>query len=98
MSGFKYPYTCDTIDAQIGKARGELISTMTEVFKDYDVSASFQEAQMAGEELFSVLSDVFENTRKTNQDIRCEADKQLREKDDEIIELKAKLFLLEQKQ
>lgn len=97
MSGFKYPYTCDSIDREIGKSRGELISAMIDVFKNYGVKASFQDAQQAGEELFSTLSDVFENTRNINQSLRCEADKQLREKNDELIELRAKLFIAEKK-
>lgn len=95
MSGFKYPYTCDDIDRQIGRARGEFIATMTSVFKDYGVKASFMDSQQAGEELFSTVSDVFENTRKTNENMRCAADRQIRDLEDEIIELRAKIFQLE---
>jgi len=94
MAGFKYPYTCPEIDRKIGEARGELISAMSQVFKDYGVKgASFRDAQEAGEELFSVVSDVFEGARQSNENMRTEADKQIKEMDQELIDLRAQLFL-----
>lgn len=94
MAGFKYPYTCPEIDRKIGAARGEFISAMTQVFKDYGVKgASFRDAQEAGEELFSVVSDIFEGTRQSNENMRTAANKQIEEMDEELLELRAKLFL-----
>ena len=67
---------------------------MSQVFKDYGVKgASFRDAQEAGEELFSVVSDVFEGARLSNENMRTEADKQIKEMDQELIDLRAQLFL-----
>lgn len=91
--GLKYPYTCDEIDREIGRARGELISSMNDIFKTYGVNASMNDAFQAGEELYSCLSEVFEGARKSNENIREAANNQIKNLEDEIIELRALLHI-----
>ncbi len=60
MSGFAYPYTCPLIDTQIGRAKGDLTTYARDLLRSYNVEISGQEMLLAGEELFSALSDIFE--------------------------------------
>ncbi|MBY3789842.1 hypothetical protein [Photobacterium carnosum] len=92
MSGFAYPHTCPLIDKQIGRAKGDLTTYARDLLRSYNIEISGKEMLLAGEELFSALSDIFEKTRKTNEDMRTEAHKQIVALEAENMELRALLY------
>ena len=92
MTGFAYPYTCPLIDTEIGKAKGNLTIYVRDLLKSYNVDINGKEMLNAGEELFSAVSDVFEQTRTINEDIRGAAQQQISELENEVMELRALLY------
>lgn len=92
MSGFAYPHTCPLIDRQIGRAKGDLTTYARDLLRSYKIEITGKEMLFAGEELFSALSDVFEKTRTTNEDMRTEAHKQIVALEAENMELRALLY------
>lgn len=92
MSGFAYPHTCPLIDRQIGRAKGDLTLYIRDLLRSYKIEITGKEMLLAGEELFSALSDIFEKTRTTNEDMRTEAHKQIVSLEAENMELRALLY------
>lgn len=92
MTGFAYPYTCPLIDTEIGKAKGNLTIYVRDLLKSYNVDINGKEMLNAGEELFSAVSDVFEQTRTINEDIRGAAQQQIIALENEVMELRALLY------
>lgn len=92
MTGFAYPYTCPLIDTEIGKAKGNLTIYVRDLLKSYNVDINGKEMLNAGEELFSAVSDVFEQTRTINEDLRGAAQQQIIELENEVMELRALLY------
>lgn len=92
MSGFKYPYTCDSIDREIGRCRSELYIYVKDLFKSYQLPHDHMNCFNASEELFSSMSDIFEQTRKINENIRADADKQIKDANEETLEFRAENF------
>lgn len=93
MSGFKYPYTCDSIDREIGRCRSELYIYVKDLFKSYGLPHDHMNCFNSSEEIFSSMSDVFEKTRQSNENIRVAADKQIKEIDNELLEFRADNFI-----
>ncbi|MGD6739699.1 hypothetical protein ACP5PY_26590 [Photobacterium leiognathi subsp. mandapamensis] len=92
MSGFAYPYTCSLIDTEIGKAKGNLTLYVRDLLQSYGVEISGKEMLNAGEEVFSAVSDVFEQTRTINENMRGAAQQQIIELENENMELRALLY------
>lgn len=97
MAGFKYPYTCDLIDKEIGHSRTKLYECATDLFNEFNVKATNKDKLDATEILFSGLSDFFENTRQINIDMRGAANQQIVDLDEENIELRAEIYKLQKR-
>ena len=97
MAGLKYPYTCELIDAQIGKTRAKMFESVSDFFDDFKIQASVREKLEGTEILYSAMSDFFEKTREINIDMRGAATDQIIELDLENLELRAQNYLLKQK-
>lgn len=81
MSGFDYPYTCPTIDKAIANAKQEIAShiesILTEVCPMLKMGHVEEMATDYTEAIYKDIEDAFESARKSNSDMRDEADDQI---------------------
>jgi len=96
---FDYANTCPHIDRAIDSARGEIENTFDSLLEEVcpllpdDFRKAF--AKEMAEDLYKNLEDCFEAVRKTNEDMRGEADKQIAALKYEISDLEHQLKQLE---
>lgn len=98
-NSFDFPHTCPKIDKAIAEAK----LTIKYYLKDYinDLCPYISEEKATelsnhwGETIYNDISDCFENVRKTNEDMRKEADSQIDRLLDEISGLNEQIKELE---
>lgn len=79
---FDYKYTCPEIDKQITMFKDslsdnllDLISELNPMFADTDKEQDYREAWV--DTIYSIAEECFEGVRKTNEDMRKEAEYQI---------------------
>ncbi len=92
---FEYPYTCDKIDKEIDNAKEIIQIHLDKILCDAcPLLLKEQHDNLIKEwteELYDELEDCFETVRKSNGDMRDEAEKQLTTLETEIVDLKQEL-------
>lgn len=93
MKGLDYPWTCPSINKYIELAREEITSHITIIVEELKPRAKDKDQliERLSQELYDDLEDIFEFTRRTNEKIREEAGKQIRELKEEILKMKEEL-------
>ena len=78
---FDYPNTCPKIDRAINIARSQINSFLDDLLEEacplIEVTWRKKLASDYADRLYDSLEDVFEETRRTNEDMRREADRQI---------------------
>ena len=95
MAHFDFPYTCPRIDRAIRHAEATissyLESVLSEVCPLLDERSIRNYAEANAKALYKDLEEYFEATRETNEDMRREAELQLKALQQEIDNLKAEV-------
>ena len=97
--GLDFSHTCPKIDKAISEAK----DTIIDYLKDYIVDLcpylpdekADELAKDWGADLYDKISDGFESTRETNEDMRKQADYQIEKLEAEISDLKSEISELE---
>lgn len=92
---FEYPWSCPSIDREIENAKAQLQDQISDLLND---ACPFM-AQMTVTEkskqyvdrFYSAVEDCFEAVRKTNSDMREEAERQIGELEDECARLQCEI-------
>lgn len=96
---FDYGNTCPKIDAAISRAKNEIASFIDDLLSDAcGLLTNQQRKEMSeqyAETLYASLEAVFEDTRRTNEDMRDAADSQISDLKDEVASLEARIEQLE---
>ena len=97
--GLDFPHTCPKIDRAISEAKNTIIGYLKDCITDLCPYISDEKAnELAkdwGTDLYDKISDGFEATRETNEDMRREADYQIKELESEIDDLNSEIIDLE---
>lgn len=97
--GFDYPNTCPKIDAEIAKAertiRNFLETLLEEACPLLPCGVLQRLATENAQDLYRDLEDIFEVTRKANEDMRAEAENQITDLQDKLADLEAEVERLE---
>ena len=99
MSGFDYPWTCPKIDKQIAQAKREikdfLFDFIEELCPKIPYNAMHELASGKTDELYRAIESCFEEVRRLNEGIRDAAEKQIKEKEQEVSDLQKEIERLE---
>lgn len=78
---FDYRYTCPEINMSIDSLKGEIRAEISEALDDNESPLEGEERQSYiknfADRIYSYIEDTYEAIRKTNADIRDEAEKQI---------------------
>lgn len=98
---FKYPHTCPAIDKEIHAARSAIYSFLKDLLEEAcpllgraklnDLSDTYTDS------LYDKLESAFETVRKTNEDMRSEAESQIDDLKDALAEANAAVKHLERR-
>jgi len=98
-SSFDYPQTCPIIDKNIGEAKETIKSHLTDCINEicpYIPNEKAEELSNSwGDNLYNGISDCFEAVRKTNEDMRAEANNQIEKLISKVSDLKEQIKELE---
>jgi len=93
--GLDFGYTCPDIDRGIEAFKNDLKMFINEIIDDicpllegdvkYDIVKSY------ADNIYNEFEDNFEGVRKTNEEMRSQADRQIIELQDEVDELRSKI-------
>jgi gas vesicle protein len=93
--GLDYPNTCPKIDKAISSARHQINSFLDDLLDEacplLPKRVRAELAESYADTLYGQLEDIFEETRRTNEDMRREADSQIESLKDEISGLEHEL-------
>lgn len=93
--GFDYPNTCPRIDKQIDGAKNVMYRFVESLLEEACPLLSSETLQRLASEnsdnLYRDLKDCFEVVRRTNEEMRSEADRQISVLQDRIADLEADL-------
>ena len=96
---FDYGITCPKIDREIRNAQDLIDSFLMKLINDLcPMMTEARKEEIAKErcdDLYSDLEDIFEETRKTNEDMRKSAERQIGDLIDELASVKHDLERLE---
>ena len=92
-------YTCSDIDGAITEIKAEMASTLDDVISDYAPQTRDEDREDAAngfaDDLYGEIESHIEAVRKTNEDLRSAAERQLEEMQDRIDELESEVNDLE---
>lgn len=94
-----FSHTCPKIDKAISEAKDTIEVYLNDIIKDlcpYVTDEKTNELSKDwGANLYNQISDIFENVRETNEDMRKQADYQINELESIISDLKEEVAELE---
>ena len=97
--GLDFSHTCPKIDKAISEAKDTIIDYLKDYITDLCPYISDEKANELskdlGTDLYDKISDGFEATRETNEDMRKQADYQIERLESEIEDLKSEIKELE---
>lgn len=97
--GLDFSHTCPKIDKAIAGAKNTIIDYLKDFITDlcpYMPNEKVNElSEDWGTDLYDRISDAFEATRETNEDMRKQADYQIERLESEIEDLKSEIKELE---
>ena len=97
--GLNFSHTCPKIDKAISEAKDTIIDYLRDYIIDICPYISYKKANELsndwGTDLYDRISNGFEATRETNEDMRKEADSQIGRLADEISDLNEQIKELE---
>lgn len=97
--GLDFSHTCPKIDKAISEAKDTIIDYLKDYITDLCPYITDEKANELskdwGTDLYDKISDGFEATRETNEDMRKQADYQIEKLEAEISELKSEIYELE---
>lgn len=97
-----YPDTCPAIDDAIYHAKNNLYTAIESIVIDCnphmrhtaEVDSDFVDGHV--DTLYEIIEEGFEGTRKTNENMRAQADSQIEDLDEQITELNIRIKELEE--
>ena len=97
--GLDFPHTCPKIDKAITEAKDTIIDCLKDYITDLcpylPDDKVLELSENWGSDLYYKISDCFEATRETNEDMRKQADYQIERLESEIEDLKSEIKELE---
>ena len=97
--GLDFSHTCPKIDKAISEAKDTIIDYLKDYITDLSPYITDEKANELskdwGTDLYDKISDGFEATRETNEDMRIHADYQIENLEAEISDLKSEISELE---
>ena len=93
--GLDFSHTCPEIDKAISRAKDTIVDYLKDYIADLCPYLPSEKtdtlAKDWGADLYSQISDGFESVRKTNEDMRQQADLQIENLESEIADLKSEV-------